>query len=762
MRRDVVGRALPRTDGRDKVTGRARFAIDTVLPDMLHVVVVRSLSPHARIVDVVTKAAERASGVVRVITAADLEGLFPRFGHIVADRPVLAIDRVRYDGEPVALVVARTRAEAEDAAGLVEVVYEDLPALLDPSEALSPGAPLLHPERYERGDEAFGEAHSDSGLPASNLAHQVVSGWGDVEAALHAADEVVETRTYFPMLYAYAMEPYNATARWSGGALEVRTGAQHPFMVREDLARIFGLPRSRVRVVSEYIGGGYGSKSYTKVEPMAAVASWLTGQPVKLVLDVEGSIHTTRADPARVRVRTGFTRDGHILGRDVEIEMDGGAYADNGPLVVAKAAARCAGPYRVPALRARARSVYTNTVPSSSYRGFGAPQVTLAGEVNMDQAAERLGLPPAEIRRINLAKPGEQLVPGKRPMDADLHADLEMVVRALEARDHDGAGPHGAGLHGAGIACSASDAGAYPVSTAWVRILADGSAVVSTGATEMGQGSRTALAQIAAEELGMEPGDVHVVQGDTDSVPYERTTGASRTTTLAGTAIVRACADAGDKLRRMLAEAVGCEPESVTVEPGRVVAPDRQVYAFGDVVRRWFGVQGGEVVGVGIVRKEGQFAMLPPFWEIGMVGVSLDVDPDTGVASVDHLVTVGDVGFAINPAMVEGQDLGAATQGLGAALYEELIYDGPQLANANVVDYRVPRMADTPRRVDTLVAQRGDGIGPYGAKGAGEGALNPIGAAVAAAVARAVGRWPDQLPLTPERIWRLTRQSGDG
>ncbi len=710
---DVTGRALPRVDGRDKVTGRARFAVDVAFPGMLHAAVVRSMAAHARIVGVDAAAAAAGPGVVAVVTAGDLGGLFPRFGHIVADHPVLATGKVRYHGEPVALVVAGTKAEAEDAAATVEVAYEDLPAVLTPPEALARGAPLLHDEEYERGDETFGEAHSPRS--GTNVAHGVDSGWGDVDAALRGAAAVVETEAHFPMLYAYAMEPYAATARWVGGALEVHTGAQHPFMVRDDLARIFRLPASRVRVVSEYIGGGYGSKSYTKVEPLAAVAALLAGGPVKVVLDVEGSILTTRADPARVRVRTGFADDGGILARDVDIEMDGGAYADNGPLVLAKAAARCQGPYRVPALRVRGRTVYTNTAPSSSYRGFGAPQVTLAGELNMDMAAERLGIDPAEIRRLNLVKPGEELLPGKRPIDADLHADLEMVVQALESRGESRPARQGA-LRGTAFACSASDAGAYPVSTASVRVLADGSAVVSSGSTEMGQGSRTVLTQIAAQELGMEPADVRVVQGDTGTTPYERTTGASRTTTLTGTAVLRACADARDKLAAMLAESLGCSP------------------------------------------AEGQFAVLPPFWEIGMVGVSLDVDPDTGVATVDHLVTVGDVGFAINPAAVEGQDLGAATQGLGGALYEELLYDGPQLVNANVVDYRVPRMADMPRRIDTLIAQRGDGVGPYGAKGAGEGALNPIGAAVAAAVARATGRWPDRLPLTPERIWRLVHQ----
>ena len=763
--RRAAGRSVRRRDFAEKVTGAAVYAADATVPGMAHAVVVRSERAHAELRGIDVEAAAAAPGVVCVVTAADLAPLFARFGHIVADHRILADDRVRYLGEPVAVVVAETRTEAADAARLVQVSYDDLPAVMDVEQALAPGAPLVHEETYDTtGDDSFtvltGVARAEPveagepGRRSDNVMHEVRLEWGDVDEALAGAAQVVEGTTHYPMLYGYAMEPYNALATFGDEGLHVIASQQHPYMCREDLARIFDLPLSRVRVEVPYIGGGYGTKSYTKVEPLASVASWCARRPVRLVLDVEESILTTRVDSATVRVRSGFAQDGTLLARDIDIVLDSGAYADNSPLVLAKAVNRSFGPYRIPHLRVRGRAVYTNTSPASSYRGFGAPQGNLAGETNMDQAADRLGISRLEIRRRNLVAPGERLMPRKRGLDADVLADLEMVVDSLErdAVERDG--------YGIGFGVSASDAGAYPVSTAHVRVQVDGSVTVLSGSTEMGQGSRSLLAQVAAEELGVAMDVVHVVQSDTAVTPYERTTGASRTSTLVGLAVQYACADLRSKLRAMAAEVLDVAVDEIGDGPGTVVGADGAELAFAEVVTRWFGAKAGEVTGIGLLRRSGATQEMPPFWEVGVVGVGLDVDRETGVVTVDQLVTVGDVGFAINPAAVEAQDLGAATQGLGAALHEELVYDGQQLMNANVVDYRVPRAVDTPRKIDLILAERGDGVGPWGAKGAGEGSLNPIGGAVASAFAAATGVWPDRLPLTPERVWRLLGGGG--
>lgn len=763
-----IGTPVARVDGVAKVTGTAQYAVDVTSPGMLRAVVVRSARAHARIQAIETAEALAQPGCVAVITGDDVaKHLYPRFGHIIPDHPILALEKVRHYGEPVALVVAESVAQAADAAALVDVTYEQLPEAMDVEAALAPDAPQLHDTSYETGGSALARpvpggalARDDAdagGAAPRNIAHEARLEWGDVDAALDAAHEVVETSVYYPMLYAYAMEPYNALAEFRDGRLEIVTTAQHPFMVQLDVARVFSMPLSRVRVRSPYVGGGYGSKSYTKVEPLTAVGAWFTQRPVKLVLDVEESIYTTRADAAHITVRTGFDREGHVLGRDFSIALDSGAYADNSPLVLDKAINRCFGPYSIPNLRVTGRVVYTNTSPASSYRGFGAFQGNLAGETNIDQAAERLGIDPVELRRRNLVHKGQVFIEGRRPMDAELGEDLDILaerVGPLGGRSGDDGR-----LHAAGIGCSASDAGALPTSTAQVRVLADGSVLVLTGSTEMGQGSRTVLTQIAAGELGVSMDVLEVRQSDTATTSFERTTGASRTTTLTGLAVQRACHDVLDRLRSMAADVMSVAPSELSSRNGAVAFPDGSEMSHADVIARWFGSGGGEVTGLGVVRRAGDLAQLPPFWEIGMVGVALAIDPETGQIDVERLVVVADIGFAINPAGVAGQDLGAATQGLGGALFEELHYDGAQIANANLVDYRVPRLTDRPREIISVLAQRRDGPGPYGAKGAGEGALNPIGSAVASAIARATGIWPDRLPMTPERVWRLLQES---
>ena len=850
----MTGESAPRRDAWEKVTGRACYAIDASIPHMAHAAVVRSERAHAYITGIDRAEAEAAPGVIAVVTADDLGDLGRRFGHIVPDHAILAAGKVRYYGEPVAVVVAETRHEAADAAELVWVDYDDLPALTDAASALASDV-LIHEQSYvETGQEFLGVAPAPS---ADNVAHRDELMWGDADTALAAADTVVETTTKFPIVYGYAMETYNALADWQPGSLHVVSTAQHPLMVRKELARMFSLPLAAVRVEVPYIGGGYGSKSYTKLEPLAAAASWASGRPVKVTTDVEAAMYTTRADGALVTVRTGFDADARIVARHIDIRFDTGAYADNSPLVLTKSINRSFGPYRMPNLSVRGVAVYTNTSPASSYRGFGAPQAALAGELNMDMAADRLGIDPVELRRRNLLAPGDTLIAGKRPLDADLAADLDAIVCALDghAADRDAMGPaahRGAAerraaerraaerraaerraasggaasepgvRRGRAVAVTASDAGASPISTAQVRMHADGSVTLLVSSTEMGQGSRTALAQIAARELCVPLESVAVGQSDTRFTPFEWTTGASRTTTVVGLAVQAACNDLWDNLRERAADSASVPVDDVRVIDGLIHAPLAATSVNGsgfepgpgpaagetgsgsesgleggaggaagasgsgleggaggaagasgsgleggaisvltpaEVIRQWFGADAGEVVGIGVIRREGATAMLPPFWEIGAVGVEVSVNTATGEVTVEHLVTVGDVGHAVNPDLVKGQDLGAATQGLGIALWEEMVYDGEQLTNPNLIEYRVPRLRDTPRRITSVLAERGDGAGPYGAKGAGEGSLNPVPAAVAAAVGRAVGVWPTELPLTPPRVWSLLQQA---
>lgn len=744
----VVGCSVPRVDGMAKVTGAAKFAIDLSVPGMVYGAIVRSERAHARIAAIHSEAARQSPGILHIITGNDLAGLVPYFGHIVLDHPILALERTLFYGEPIALVIARSPFEAVQAASRVEVDYEDLPYVTDALEALGEDAPILHPQR--------GEVVRDIGFDAGeegrsgNLCAIAEVGWGDVEEAFASADVVVEGEFYYPMLYGYAMEPYNALALRGEDGLIVYTTTQHPYMVRRDLARIFSLPFAKVRVIVPYVGGGYGTKSYSKVEPLAAVGAWLTALPVKVALNVEESVLTTRSDSSVVRARSAFTSDGLLLGRELDVVLNSGAYTDNSPQVCQKAANTCFGPYRIPALSVRVQSVFTNTVPASSLRGFGGPKGSLAGELQMDEAAERLGIDPVELRKRNLVAPGEEVIPGKRGIDADLREDLELLAKSLDWPDPGEGRASGFGL-------SASDSGAYPTSTAAIRIHADGSASALVGATEIGQGSRTVMTQLVAQELNLPLDLVTIVSSDTGIGPFEQTTGASRTTAIAGRSLQAACHDALRRLRDLAAEVTGVSTDAVEEVPGGFLIGD-SVLDYQEVIQRWFGT-GGEVIGTGEIRRADEFAEMPPFWEIGASGVVVSVDRETGVVRIEKLATVGDVGFAINPALVHSQDAGAAMMGLGAALFEELVYEGEMLTNPNVVDYRVPRCRDLPGELSQLLVERGEGVGPYGAKGAGEGSLNPIGPAVASALGRLLGVFPHELPLSPERVWRLMRKT---
>lgn len=745
-----VGRPVERVDARDKVTGRARYSVDLELPDTLYASVVRSDRAHARVLGVDKKAALDVPGCVAVVIGEDLEDLYPRFGHMVPDHQILALDKVRYYGEPVALVIGTSTYAANDAAQLVDVEYEDLPAVMDHRAALAPDAPVIHEESYS--GESVSLVKVKRSEHEANVANTIDLEWGDVDEAFESAHTIVETTTYHPALYAFAMEPYNASAQFVDGHLQVVSTAQHPFMVIKDVARVFGLPHSRVRMTVPYIGGGYGSKSYTKVEPLVSVGAWYTERAVKLDLSIEESVYTTRADAAATTVRSAFTEDGRLLARDIDVVLDTGAYVDNSNTVLSKAVHRCFGPYSIPNLRVRGRLVYTNTAPASSYRALGAFQVNLAAETNMDQAAERLGIDPGDLRAKNLVRRGETFIRGKRPMDADLVDDLRELTSLLAIEPREGR------LQGSGFGCGANEGGAYPTSTAQVKISPDGSALVLSGSTEMGQGSKSVLTQIAAEELGLDMDLVRVFQSDSAGTSFERTTGGSRTTAMTGLAVQRACADVLATIRGMAAKNWDCSIDEVQHIGSRMVHPDGRNEGFGPIIKAWYGAGGGEVTGHGVVHRDGELEQLPSFWEIGMAGVTVDIDPETGQTRVDQLVTVADVGFAINPVGVEGQDLGAAVQGIGGGLSEELIYEGQQLRNPNMVEYRVPHIDDAPRRFDSVIVERRDGTGPYGAKGVGEGARIPMGGAIAAAVARATGVWPDVLPLTPERVWNLIQR----
>jgi CO/xanthine dehydrogenase Mo-binding subunit len=506
-----------------------------------------------------------------------------------------------------------------------------------------------------------------------------------------------------------------------------------------------------VRVIVPYVGGGYGSKSYTKIEPLTAACSWKVSRPVKLQLNVEEAFLTTRSDDARVYIRTAADRNGKLVAKQATIHLNTGAYAENSPMVCRKAANRIVGPYRFPNVKIDCLAIYTNTVPASSYRGLGAAQITFPVESQMDELALKIGRDPQEFRLRNLANSGESIHPGLRPIDADVPGDVRIAHEVLCSNGVL------APKHGRSVCCSCSDAGAHPVTLAMVQVYADGSVSVLSGSTEIGQGSHTVLAQIAAEEMGVPLEKVRVLGTDTAVMLFERSTGASRTTTLMGRAVMEACREAIAQCKSMAAEILSV-PASELIEERGGIRHGKDWLTWPEIMERYFQMEGCSIIGRAYLRRAGPFKSVPIFWEIGVVGAEIALDEETGKISLDTLVTVGDVGLAIHPAMTESQDLGAATMGLGIGLFEELIYDGQQLMNGTMLEYRVPRFSDLPRRVELRLVQNQDGVGPYGAKGGGEGSVNPIGACLANALYQAAGVRIRSLPLTPERVWKALQE----
>jgi CO/xanthine dehydrogenase Mo-binding subunit len=748
----VVNHSVPRADGLAKVTGTATYASDITLERMAWAKLLRSPFAHAKILSIDVSEAKRQPGVIDVLTGNHLGPLHPYYGHAVKDHPLLAIGKVRFVGEPVAAVIGEDELSAQEALDKIKVAYEELTPVLDVKTALAPGAVLVHGTEYTGG--AFRGFDDFTDFPGStkNICQDVHVEWGDVDAAFASAAHIAEGEYYFPMVYAYAMEPYVAVADYDPkGQLTVYSSAQHPFMVRHDLAEVFDLPLNSVRVIVPYVGGGYGSKSYTKIEPLTAACSWKVSRPVKLQLNVEEAFLTTRSDDARVYIRTAVDRKGKLVAKQATIHLNTGAYAENSPMVCRKAANRIVGPYRFPNVKIDCLAIYTNTVPASSYRGLGAAQITFPVESQMDELAHKIGRDPQEFRLRNLARSGESIHPGLRPIDADVPGDVRIASETL--RSNGAVAPK----HGRSVCCSCSDAGAHPVTLAMVQVYADGSVSVLSGSTEIGQGSHTVLAQIAAEEMGVPLEKVKVFGTDTAVMLFERSTGASRTTTLMGRAVMEACREAIEQCKAMAAELLSVPVSKLTEERGGI-RRGKDWLTWPEIMERYFQMEGCSIIGRAYLRRAGPFKSVPIFWEIGVVGLEIALDEETGKISLDTLVTVGDVGLAIHPAMTESQDLGAATMGLGIGLFEELIYDGQQLMNGTMLEYRVPRFSDLARKIELKLVQNRDGVGPYGAKGGGEGSVNPIGACLANALYQAAGVRICSLPLTPERVWKALQE----
>jgi CO/xanthine dehydrogenase Mo-binding subunit len=742
---NVVGTSPVRTDAYEKVTGRAVFISDLRIPGVVHARLWRSPLPHARIQGIDTAAAAAAPGVLAVLTAGDLTAFDRFFGPAYKDQPILAIDRVRYAGEPVAAVIATSEREAETAVCLLDVDLAELPAVTTLDEALAPGAPVLHEHLRPAGH--FRDLANLRPIPGSNICHHFSFARGDLAQGFAEADEIFEDTFTFPMVHHYSMEPHVAMAQVEHGQITVWASTQHPFPVRKELAEMFGLPLSHVQVIVPYLGGAYGNKSYTKIEPLVVAMAHKVGRPVRLALTVEESFKIVRRAAARVTMKTGVKRDGTIVARQCTAHYQIGAYADVGPRVVQKAGYTAGGPYRIPHLQIDTYAVYSNTVNSVAFRGYGVPQLAWAYESQMDIMAERLGLDALDMRLKNLLRRGEEFAPGDLPIDCDFHGSLQRAAAAI------GWGQPTGPRQGRGLACVIKAPLAPSISSAVARMHADGSVTLLTGTVEMGQGARTVLAQIVAEVLALPLPWVRLALPEFGMSPYDQATSSSRSTTLMGLALQTAAQDLRRQLLEIAAEQLQTHLDNLTLRNGAIETPDGR-YPYAEIIQRHFGLPGGELIGRGVYRgaRGAPLGGVAPFWEVSLAAAQVEVDADTGQVRLQKYVSIADVGTAIHPLQCEAQEEGGVMMGVGHTLFEHMVYQDGQLLNPGLIDYRIPTIHDLPEDLHSILVENADGPGPYGAKGIGESGLMPTAPAIANAVARAVGVRLKDLPLTPERV----------
>lgn len=742
----TVGSSPNRAGGRDRVTGAQQYVADIHLVDELHAKLVKIEEARARIISIDTTKAEQVPGVRLILTPEDLPHPMPRFGPQYQDRPILAVGEVKYHGEPIAAVAADTKEAAEEAAGLVAVEYEPLPGVFSIDAALESDADLVQDPSL-RLSEPFAQ---------SNIKTEFNFGWGDIGEIEGEADYVIEREYEFPMVTHFAIEPHAFIAALEGDELKVWSTIQHPFQLQKILAKLLDLPLSKVRVIAPDPGGGFGGKQHPKLEPLIAFMAMKTGRPVRLIMSLEETFQAVRRSSTRVRVRMGMTRDGDMVFSDIETNYLIGAYVDIADRVASKSSYMAAGPYRIPVVKIVGRTILSNTTPTTAFRGFGVPQITWARESTLDEAALDLGIDRLEIRRRNLPDRGYEFVPGDTPADGDWS---QTVDKAAELIGWDTPLPEG---RGRGIAFGLKSGPTTGLSYSTVRLLADGSALVLCGTSDMGQGARTVFAQIVAQELGTSIGRVNVIMGDTAIVPYDQQTSASRSTVLMGTSVYRACKDIHDKVRAMASRIHGVDEEDIEIGGGTVRLTGEELPII-EVAQEGLGPLGGEVIGNGEMRKDKEpdhpLAGSAAFFEFNCTAIEAEVDDGTGEIRIIKHVTVGDVGTALNPQQLRGQDDGAAIMGLGHTLMEVMIHDDQgRIRNLGAIDYRIPTSKDLPIELVSASVENNDGPGPYGAKGVSEGSLLCTAPAVGAAVREATGLVIRDLPLTPQRVWEAMRE----
>lgn len=734
-----VGKAVPRVEGVEKVTGKTLFAADVKLPGALWGKVLRSSQPHARIVKVDASKARRFPGVHVVLSGADLPPLL--IGSRMKDMPVLARDRVRFAGEPVAALAAESREIAEEALNLIEVEYEELPAVFDPVRAMDPGAPLLHEDRarYKNAPPV------PEGIP--NLQSLTVWKNGDLEQGFQRAHRTFEHTFCAQLTHHGYLEPHACAVRIDpSGRVEVWAANKSPYVLRDQLAEDLGVPKERIKVHIMPVGGDFGGKASLIDVPICYFLAERSGRPVKLVLDYsEELMAAAHRHPGRITLRTGVEEDGTLTAIEAKVVFGGGAYAafKINPQVTVLGGRRLASYYRVPAIRVETYCAYTNQVPCTQTRTPGSPQIVFAMESQMDIIAKELGLDPVELRSKNLLEEGDPSPMGERWQHI---LAGETLRRAVEASGWGKRKP--SKYYGRGVALYERGTPSGKASAA-ISLDVDGSVTVLTGCPDVGPGFYTVIQQFVSETLGAPLDRVRVRFEDTDALPYDPGTGGSKSTNTSGHAAHKAAQELRQRLVAVAARRLGRAPEEIRQQGGRFLAPGCKPMAYSELARLAVAENGGPIHHLTMYEPKEE----PPVTAFAAQVAEVEVDPETGKVVVKRITTAHDAGRVLNRLTFEGQVDGGVITGLGLALMEETPMVDGRIATLNMADFKIPCAKDIPR-LKIVTIESPTGPVPFQGKAIAEMPNVPTPAAIANAIADAVGVRIFELPITAEKIYR--------
>ncbi len=771
----IVGTDVPRIDALEKVTGAIRYVDDLQFgPALLHARLKRSTVPHARIVRIDTRQAEALPGVKAVVTGQDCPYYI---GLYLLDRTIYAVDRVRFVGEPVAGVAAISEEIAERAVDLIEVEYQELPALFDPRESIKPDAPLIH--------EKLGEYKCASFIwpvPGTNISNHFKIRKGDTEAAFARSDFVYEDTYYVPQIQHAPLEPHVVVAQQgAGGKLTLWSSSQSPFAQRNLIAQAFGLPQSQIRVITPTVGGGFGSKAGVSMECCAVpLALKVGGRPVKLRMSREEEMYTTFVRQGLVAcIKMGVSKEGQILAMENTFYWDAGAYTEYGVNITRAAGYSSSGPYEIPHVKTDSYCLYTNHPVGGPMRGFGMPEIHWAIEQHLDVMAEMIGLDAVEFRLKNALKQDSILVTGGRMHDTGLSQCIELAAQGIDWGVRSEVGnPHK--KRGKGIAAMWKAPAMPPnaSSSALLKLNEDGSVTLSVGGMELGQGAWTVAAQMAAETLGLPAERVHVANPvDTDHSPYEWQTVASRLTWSMGNAVCQAAGEARQQILALVAEVWGESADDLDIVDGKVISyrteeeiplKDFVINGLTTPEGLW---KGGPIVGKGTFMpsdvsdldpETGQGRKAVVHYTTGAQAVEVEVDTETGQIAILKAVAAYDVGKAINPDLVRTQIEGGVVQGLSSALFEQLVLEDGVPQNRSFTDYKIATAVDAPSEIEGHIVEVPQDDGPWGARGVGEHTMVPTAPAIANAVYDAVGVRIRSMPLTAEKVYMALQGKEEG